>query len=199
MNDWEKEQKELTNANLKRAVELSLLLGGTAAECCQRDFEINIGKAPGKGVTVVTDDRLMFKVFLRWPMIDHREYMPDDRPMIKVSKSRGMGALANEIQRRLLPDYDAAWNQQINRATKKIDDRARREAVLTEFAKLSGGRQAPSPHELRSGTTHCCYRNVYEIHVSEDGQRVTIKTSCMPTDVARKVLQAIIALNPRDA
>ena len=57
----------------------------------------------------------------------------------------------------------------------------------------------PSPQELDSGHIRCCYHNIQDINVLEDGKRVSIKTYYMPIEVARKVIALIVELNPKSA
>lgn len=202
--EWDRQMREQAQANKTLANALKTLLGGVDVKLNPRDFEIHLAKTPHgpKSVTIITDERDKWKVVRDWPQINHVIYQPeemDERIVIKVSKKRGVEALAKEIKRRLLPGYDAAWDAQVARAGKLQSEADRRLAVLTEFNTLAGNRGEPSPMEIQNGVLRSNYHNLYEIKVSSDGEKVSVYTYLMPVDVARQVIERIKELNPKDA
>jgi hypothetical protein len=193
-----KEQIDEVAAVAKVGKELATLLDGTMTKHNRYSFTIDIGG--GKGVHVNFDrEPKKYRVGLEWPMIDHRQYMPDEPPHISVSRSRGIEALANDIRKRLMSGYDEAFAAQIERGNEELRQRNAKRETMIELNTRIGNR-----HEMREDAL-CGQRilgghyGIYELfNVAEDGQSVQIKTHSLPIDIARQVIDLLKKIHPHD-
>jgi hypothetical protein len=194
MNDWQKEQKEKTQANTKLAKQLAPLLGAQPGKACARDFCVELDLDTGMGFNVQTDDRDKFVVRCHWPLIDHRYYRPEDSNSIRVTKSRGIEALAKEITRRLLPGYPEAFQAQLDRGNNELDTEEKMRQLVVEFSRLANNKSAPSEQELQGHVLHTYKHNLYQIQINSLDS-VTIRTSSVPVAVAKKIVALMVELN----
>jgi hypothetical protein len=143
-----------------------------------------------KGLHVDTTDSKKWEVSGCWPH-DNRggQHNPDACPKIGVSKARGKEALAAEIRRRLLPEYEAAHAEMTAAVAKRDAEYATQDANRETIAGRYGGRVSPSSEECVD------ISGIHEVRVGGTGN-VIIKTYGVPLDKALRVLDILTEARP---
>lgn len=180
-----------TIQNVKDAEALAKLLNGKVESVYCYNFTIKLDKG---GVYVDTrQHRGHWAVSGVWPWNseENQQFIPkaDDRPYIKVSKSRGVEGLFKDIKKRFLDIYLPMYDEQVKASQQASEDRNTQVALIGAFAALA--ECSVTPETLRSGVLHAYKHNIHTVTVHSHGT-VEIKTYPLHPDLARKVLKVLI-------
>ena len=131
-----------------------------------------------------------YKVSGSWPIDrNHRSYSPENEQNIGVGFQRGHQALADGIQKRLLPYVRQQWPLILEQIEKAHTNEDGQKACLKEFQELLGVQPSENFPNTVFGRQSC----LHEIRPNHNGSRVTVKMSncSVTTDFARKLVRFI--------
>jgi len=159
------------------------------------DAALMVGHDRGRGLTISTTHRTMYKVSPLWPHgAESNEYKPEGDHLIGVSKSRGLEALASEIQRRLLTTYFEEYAKQLALAKESL--------VLAESRRRHFTKLLAIVHDKPTGqrihTLQACIfkHQVKELYLRPDGT-VDLDFYALPSEVAIEMLQLVAKRLPK--
>jgi hypothetical protein len=124
-----------------------------------------------------------------WPQdSEHRVHGPDKSLHITVARNRPPEKIADEITRRFLPWYLAAYAEQTERVANCNAARNRQQEVTVELAALLG---ADASRRLQSNPNQI-YASGLTVDVHGNGDSVSIQLRYTTVKVAKAVLRAIV-------
>ena len=144
----------------------------------------------GKGLHFnMTQAKGRFYIGGMWPTdSDHQQHHPDKCQHITVARSRPPEKIADEIQRRFLPWYTAAYAEQAEWAVRRNVARNRQQEVTVELAALLGEEAA---RRLQSHPNQI-YAHGLTVDVHGNGESVSIQLRYATVKVAKAVLKAYV-------
>jgi len=121
-----------------------------------------------------------------WPSVNGCNFAPRDDKSITVDPNRLPKAIAKDIQRRLLAEYDAAWAEATQRRDNALAEEVAHKALTDNLAALMGPdvRRSEHSHTLHAGDVKV------DVHHSD---RVSLEISYGNPSLAEKVLRALEA------
>lgn len=144
-----------------------------------------------KRIWIHLQDRLQYRVSASWPYDDaNNEYEPETSISIGVSKRRGIAGLANDIQRRFLPQYNRLYPEMEAKAKEANERRESYHNWIREVCKITGAHI--TPQTLSSGTVNPPgSTNIYKLRVNKSGS-VCIETYGIPKEGVKEALVALM-------
>jgi hypothetical protein len=123
-----------------------------------------------------------------WPSdSDRQQYRPDKCQHITIARDRPAAKIADEIRRRFLPWYMAAYAEQAERVKSRNAARTRQQEVTVELAAILG---QEATRQVQSNPTRI-YAPGLTVDVNGGGETVSIELRYKSVKVAKAVLRAL--------
>lgn len=137
----------------------------------------------------IRKDGTKYKVHTIWPRQDGFNFTPDDHvnTNINVGAKRGSEALANEIQRRLIPQYHEHYSIQLGKRDASINFEKSELALRDEVLSTLG--DSVASHQATSKQIGVYRHGMRQVSISSG--KVKLETDYLPKDVAFAILQIL--------
>lgn len=160
----------------------------------RRGWSADVVRKDGASIWLGFRDPGRVEAMGSFPSVGSEDFGPHHRDRVKIScaVSRGPVAIARDIQARLLPWYETAYREALERQDKRLADQLWEDRTALDLAEVSGcdverlqwqdGPRVP----VRRGDVFGTFA------VSSYDQRITIELRRVPVDVAHRIMALLM-------